>query len=96
MKQKFFRGQRVRIAKRFPQCMSHFDGKGCEAIVDHSYSDMYGCGNFSDFCLLIIDKKGNYRCSWYPEKLLTLVSNDIKAGEKLLQRYREQELKEPE
>ena len=92
MRQKFFRGQRVRLTKEFPQSMLHFEGKGCEAIVAHSYSDQYGCGNFFIFCLLIIPDTGKgkpFICAWYPEKLMTLVSSDRDAGERLLQEHNE-------
>lgn len=57
MKQKFFRGQRVKLADKFPKYMAHFEGKGCEAIVEYSYSDVYGLGNYSDFRLLILPKR---------------------------------------
>jgi hypothetical protein len=90
MKQKFFRGQRVRIADQFPVEMHHFEGRKCDAIIDHSYSDVYGCGNYSDYGLIILPKRGNpYYSAWYPERLLTLVSDDRVAGEKIIQQHNE-------
>lgn len=97
MKQKFFRGQRVGLAKKFPQMMDHFDGKGCEAIVMASYSDLYGFGDFSNFNLLILPKRGKpFSSSWYPEGLLTLISNNRESGEEIIQRYKEYEAEHPD
>jgi hypothetical protein len=88
MSQKFFRGQRVKIADVVPPYMSHFDA-GLEAIVSHSYSDMYGQGQDGEFALLLLDGERPFnRVSWYPDSLLTLVNADRDAGERLLQLYK--------
>jgi len=94
-KQKFFRGQRVRLAKDFGKCMSHFGGKGGEAIVVHSYSDSYGGGNYSDFDLLVLCGKPEIyeeypsQSAWYHDYQMTLISDDRVTGEKILQLYNE-------
>ena len=89
MKQKFFRGQRVKLDSKFPKHMDHFGGKGVEAIVVASYSDLYGGGNFSSFQLLILDRKHYYNSAWYPEDLMTLISDNRKAGEVIIQMHNE-------
>ena len=83
----FVRGQRVKIDDKLPSFMSHFEA-GCEAIVDHSYRDMYGHGGSEQYSLMLLrDGKGYNRVSWYMKELLTLVSTDRDAGEILLQEY---------
>ncbi len=88
--QKFFRGQRVKIADEMPRSMRHFE-KGCEAIVVGSYTDQ--CMRTADsdhkFTLCLLDKNGKPfdRVSWYGEHQLTLLSDDRRAGEDLLQAF---------
>jgi len=90
VKQKFFRGQRVFISNKLPTSMSHFGGRGEEAIVMYSYSDVYGHHDFNDLSLLILPKnRKSYVSSWYPDHLLTLLSDNRRAGERLLQKYGE-------
>jgi hypothetical protein len=93
LKQKFFRGQMVRLCKIFPVEMAHFDGKGEIAVVEASYSDLYGLGNYSDFQLMVrCEIKGKERwhsSAWYHDSMMTLVSDDRKAGEEIIQRENE-------
>ena len=87
--QKFWRGERVKVADEMPVWMSHFEA-GCEAIVDHSYRDMYGPGGSElEYSLLLLMPYPR-RVAWYPANLLTLVDADRDAGEAILQAYNEQ------
>jgi hypothetical protein len=84
--QKFWRGERVKVADEMPVWMSHFEA-GCEAIVDYSYRDMYGPGGSErEYSLLLLLPEPR-RVAWYPDELLTLVDADRDAGEELLQAY---------
>jgi hypothetical protein len=70
--QKFFLGDRVRIAADLGPTMSHFD-KDCEAIVWYSYAEQYG-GSGKDldrFSLFILPNGGS--ASWYYADQLTLI-----------------------
>lgn len=92
VKQKFFRGQRVRLAKKFPKEMSHFGGKGKEAIVIGSYRDQNDGGDVDSFSLLLLikgDKNLNkaYECSWYDSNMMSLISDNRKKGEQIIQNY---------
>ena len=70
MKQKFFKGDLVRIARKLPSTMSHFPA-GRLAYVEGSYADLYGGRNKTDYALNV---KGIGRVSWYPESVLTLIA----------------------
>lgn len=85
--QKFLRGQRVRLQNDPPKCMSHFEGWGGEAIVDHSFSDFHG-GTGRGYALLLLGKRKK-RDAWYEESQLTLVNADRDAGEQIIQEYNE-------
>lgn len=71
--QAFQKGDLVRLADVFPDCMSHFGGRGSQAIVIGSYSDQYG-GMDDDtdpgYTLFI---EGRGESSWYQQSLLTLI-----------------------
>lgn len=90
-KQKFFRGQRVKLDDVMPEFMSHFPAGG-EAIVDHSYTDIYYGDEFQNqsLALVLLDPVKEFRgwTAWYHESQLTLLSDDRVAGEKILQRYK--------
>ena len=85
-KQRFFRGHRVKIADKLRNSMSHFES-GCEAIVNHSYSDRYGGDDNGSYGLLLLTKNPHY-VAWYDEGQLTLIDSDRDAGERILQRYK--------
>ncbi len=87
-KQKFKKGDLVRIAKNLGQSMSHFRSD-CEAIVIGSYADRDTCqsavdpNHFKEYTLFI---EGVGTSSWYKEDQLTL----IKSGEHDLLEKQEQ------
>lgn len=93
MHQKYFRGYRVKIADKLPDCKSHFP-TGIEAIIVGSYSDLYDDmpdtdeGEEHEYAVLLLKEVPDH-CAWYEESLLTLVSKDRILGEKLLQLNKE-------
>ena len=93
-KQKFIRGQKVRVSDTMPLMMRHFTG-GCDAIIIGSYSDLCHSsyqhkddyeGQIDYSLLLLTDRP--HSCSWYPENLLTFISADRDKGEDLIQKYK--------
>lgn len=86
-KQKFFRGQRVKIADEMPKSMTHFE-KSVEAIIQYSYSDVYGKNDNNNYSLLLIIPKLR-TSAWYPAELLTLINTDRYEGECIIQKYKE-------
>lgn len=75
MSQKFFLGDRVRIAKDLGLSMDHFE-KDCEAIVMYSYAEKYsGSGKAHDqFGLFILPDRGE--TAWYYAHQLELIEPD--------------------
>jgi hypothetical protein len=76
MAQKFFLGDRVRIAKDLGSSMSHFESD-CEAIVMYSYAEQYDSSskrNLDQFSLYILPNRGE--SSWYYANQLTLIEPD--------------------
>ncbi len=79
-KQKFLRGDTVKLRDDFPSEMAHFEGRGEQAIVVGSYADRYPSINdtnrriFTLFFPTIEGRPYNGSTSWYDEELLTLVS----------------------
>jgi len=71
MKQKFHRGDVVRIADPLPRFMSHFRG-GCEAIILGSYWDLHHKHTLYPDYKVIFPDTGN-RVAWYPESTLTFI-----------------------
>jgi hypothetical protein len=70
MSQKFFLGDRVRIAKDLGPSMDHFE-KDCEAIVMYSYAEQYDGRDVDKFSLHILPNRGE--SSWYYADQLTLI-----------------------
>ena len=68
-KQKFSKGDYIKIDEDLGKSMSHFQS-GCEAIVIGSYKDQYGGSNIKSYTLHI---KGGGQTSWYYEHQLTLI-----------------------
>lgn len=68
-KQKFNRGDIVRIADNLGPYMSHFES-GIDAIVCGSYSDKFGGTDTDSYTVYI---KGSGETSWYHEEQLTLI-----------------------
>ena len=89
--QKFFRGQRVKIVDKMPLHMHHFPS-GVEAIVEYSYSDVYGKEGRKEredvYSLFLL---GDYMSSvaWYNEYQLTLINSDRDKDEQILQEFKE-------
>tara|TARA_R110002020_G_scaffold472646_1_gene701003 strand:- start:176 stop:739 length:564 start_codon:yes stop_codon:yes gene_type:complete len=78
MKQKFKRGNLVRIAKELGSTMKHFKNDK-DAIIVGSYSDLWGGSGNNKYAIMFED--GN-TSSWYEESQLTLLG---KGGEHLLE-----------
>jgi hypothetical protein len=70
-RQKFHKGDLVRIAKDLGSCMSHFTAD-CDAIVLGSYRDQFG-GSGNDTKSYSVFLKDEGECSWYEEWQLTLI-----------------------
>jgi hypothetical protein len=74
-KQKFHKGDLVKIANEMPREMAHFPN-GLLAIIDGSYANKYTSSSKSDFEIygvIIIDRSGLYYTAWYQEDQLTMV-----------------------
>jgi hypothetical protein len=87
-KQKFPRGTRVKVDDEMPASMSHFEC-GFFGIVAYTYHQEYGGGNTRSYCLVVLDKN-NWpinMISWYDESQLTLVSYNLEAGLKIIEKY---------
>jgi len=89
-KQEFKRGSKVHICKNMPREMDHFKSD-LDAIVDHTYAQQFGSNDVDNYALLLIDgEDGSLSFSaWYKENQLTLISDDIEAGLKLIAQYEE-------
>lgn len=66
-KQKFKKGDFVRVAVNLGPTMSHFDA-GMDAVVIGSYRDQYGGGGQHQYTICYADSTGT---SWYNESQLT-------------------------
>jgi hypothetical protein len=88
MKQKFLRGTRIKVDDAMPPSMTHFE-KGFIGIVDHTYSQAYGGNDIKSYCIVQLNKDGQpiNKIAWYQEDQLTLISDDLKAGEEILESY---------
>ena len=79
---KYSRGDRVLLKTDFGHSMSHFGGKGCEALIVASYRQQYGGGKDADtsFTMLIFPngkehRQLPYESSWYgPENFEKLIT----------------------
>lgn len=78
-KQKFKRGNLVRINEELDSSMSHFPC-GRDAIIIGSYADKCGGGNTGSYTLMFPDTGG--QVSWYREDQLTLIDE---GGEHLIE-----------
>jgi uncharacterized protein YodC (DUF2158 family) len=92
VKQKFFRGDLVRVAEDLGPMMSHFTGD-CDALVLGSYNDQYGGGNVDSYSLLLMpDNRQMYRCSWYHEHQLKLLRKATMVHHYRIQKYLSKDL----
>jgi len=87
-KQKYVKGDLVKIAKNLGPCMKFFISD-CEAIVIGSYADRVGGDHKKDHYTLHI--KGHSQHSWYKEHQLTLIAHNQL---ELLKKWEEEEEKE--
>ena len=90
--QKFKRGSKVKVDDVMPPHMAHFPA-GFEAIVEYTYAQQYGGNNIDSYSLIHVDELGNAITStaWYYENQLTLVSDDLESGIKIILKYKERE-----
>ena len=70
-KQKFHKGDWVKVAKDLGRLMSHFTGD-CEAIVLYSYADRFGSNDTKNYALHL---KGRGFCAWYEEHQLEMIES---------------------
>lgn len=81
-KQKFQRGDRVRIAADLGSSMRHFPADQ-DALVLYSYHNMFGLDDRDSWCLYLFKSGGN--CSWYHTNQLTAIkgAHGMKLADKL-------------
>jgi len=68
-KQKFHKGDHVRVVKNLGPHMSHFSSD-CEAVVIGSYKDQFGGSDTKSYTLFLKDQG---EVSWYDEHQLILI-----------------------
>ena len=88
MKQKFRKLTFVKVSDEMPFQMQHFP-KGFIAIVDGTYSQIYGGDKTSQYSLYIVEgDKVKGRLSWYYEDQLTALENqDREKAEQMIEDY---------
>ena len=88
MKQKFRKLTFVHVCKDMPAMMSHFESD-FDAIVDGTYSQIYGGEDIFSYALFMIkDGKIVNRVSWYKEDQLTeLETQDREKAEEMIEEY---------
>ena len=69
MPQKYHKGDHVKVIKKLPKSMSHFQSD-CEAIIEGSYADQFGGNDTNNYSIFIKDHGG---VSWYQEEVLELI-----------------------
>lgn len=87
-KQKFIKGDLVKISADLGPSMAHFQ-KDCKAIVMGSYKDQFGGDDTKSYTLLI----NGSETSWYEEHQLKLIRHVGLAGIKAARKKREKENK---
>jgi hypothetical protein len=87
--QKFPRGARVKVTDEMPSSMAHFQ-KGFEGIVEYTYAQKYNGDNVDSYSLIVLADGGKpvNSISWYKECQLTLISDDVEAGEQIIEEYK--------
>lgn len=88
LRQKFGKFKFVRICDEMPSCMSHFPS-GLDAIVEGTYSQLYGGENIDSYSLYLIkDGVVVNTGSWYCEDQLTLLDEqDFEKAEIMVETY---------
>ena len=75
-KQKFPIGSRVKVAKKLPYTMRHFENDFI-GVVAYTYAQQCGGENIYDYGILFTDESGDeYIICWYPESTLTLATEN--------------------
>jgi len=74
--QKFMAGTKVHITKDLGHSMKHFPSD-CDALVDHSYAELYGGDDILSYSLTLLNSSGNETGSvaWYKEDQLTEIKD---------------------
>lgn len=88
MKQKFRKLSFVRVCDVMPPEMAHFEA-GIDAIVEGTYSQLYGGSNVEDYALYIL-KKGKVvdQIAWYREDQLSLLPvQDRDKAEEMIEEF---------
>ena len=87
-KQRFKRGSKVHVCKEMPLYMSHFESD-FDAIVKYTYGQKFGGSDVDSYALIMLDDsdKPINSVAWYEEDQLTLVSDDVEAGLKIIEQY---------
>lgn len=88
MRQKFGKLSFVHICKDMPEHKDHF-GSDFDAIVDGTYSQMYGGDNIDSYAVYKLENgKIVDFVAWYHEEMLTLLpTQDRDLAEKLIEDY---------
>ncbi len=91
-KQEFDRGTRVKVDKTLRKSMSHFESN-FEGIVQYTHGQKFGGSDADSYSLIVLNEAGEpiNSVAWYYENQLTLVSDDIEAGLKIIEIWRELE-----
>lgn len=95
--QKFPRGALVKVCDKMPPSMRQFDS-GFRAIVEHTYAQKYWGSNVESYSLIKLDENDNPigSSAWYYECQLTLISDDIQAGLKIIEEYQKWQIEKLE
>ena len=88
MKQKFSKLSFVHVCEEMPPYMSHFE-KGFDAIVEGTYSQLYGGKDIKSYSLYQIEEGRIVdHISWYEENQLTLLpEQDRDKAESMIEEY---------
>ena len=84
--QKFKRGSKVHVCKDLGPMMRHFTND-FDAIVQYTYAQKFGGSDIENYALVVLDGAGEpiNEEAWYWEDQLTLLSDDIEAGLKIIE-----------
>lgn len=88
MKQKFRKLSFVRVCDEMPPHMQYFDA-GFDAIVNGTYSQLYGDDNITSYSLYKIENgKIVNQIAWYEEDQLSLMpEQDRDKAEEMIEKY---------
>ena len=85
VKPKFPVGTIVKVQDDMPESMSHFESGFIGVVTNEHYNALY-CNEYK---LIVLDKNGIpvNTIAWYREDMLTLVSDDVEYGKKVIAVY---------